>query len=301
MRPCLDRLYQIAKLADGGERSGLPGLVPITSCRERRSPASHASSVGRSRSVSATGVGYLAAFAGGLVSFASPCVLPVVPAYLSVITGLEIGEIERGRWHHLWRIARDTGLFIAGFSMVFIMLGVTATALARMLAHWQALITRVSGLLVLAFALFIVGSLVLKPPLLYQERRFHPRLSRYGPFAAPVAGVAFGFGWTPCIGPVLGSVLAIASTRADAVQGATLLAAYSLGLGVPFLATGLAFGRMASAFRWVKRHYAAITITSACVLGFFGVLLTLNRLTWVTGQLQAVTRHLGLGSLNFLG
>jgi len=181
------------------------------------------------------------------------------------------------------------------------MLGVTATALARALTHWQALITRVSGLVVLAFALFIVGSLVLKSPLLYQERRFHPGLSRYGPFAAPVAGVAFGFGWTPCIGPVLGSVLAIASTRADAVQGASLLAAYSLGLGVPFLATGLALGRMASAFRWVKRHYAAITVASACALGFFGVLLTLNRLTWVTSQLQHVTRHLGLGSLNFLG
>jgi cytochrome c-type biogenesis protein len=251
--------------------------------------------------VSVTGVGYLAAFAGGLVSFASPCVLPIVPAYLSVITGLEIGEIERGRWHHVGRIARDTGLFIAGFSAVFIMLGLTATALARALAHWQALITRVSGLLVLGFALFIAGSLVLKSPLLYQERRFRPRLSRYGPFAAPVAGMAFGFGWTPCIGPVLGSVLAVASTQARAVQGATLLAAYSLGLGVPFLAAGLAFGRIAGALRWVRRHYRAITITSACALGLFGVLLTLNRLTWVTSLLQAVLRHLGLGSLNFLG
>ena len=251
--------------------------------------------------MSAAGVGYLAAFAGGLVSFASPCVLPLVPAYLSIITGLEISEIEQGPRRYLGRIARDTGLFIAGFATVFIMLGLTATALGRALVERQALITRISGLLVLAFALFIVGSLVLKSPLLYQERRFHPKPSRYGPLAAPIAGMAFGFGWTPCIGPVLGSVLAIAATQARAAQGATLLAAYSLGLGVPFLATGLAFGRMGAAFRWVKRHYTAITITSACALGFFGVLLTLNRLTWVTSLLQGAMRHVGLGRLVFLG
>ena len=251
--------------------------------------------------MSVAGAGYLAAFAGGLVSFASPCVLPLVPAYLSVITGLEISEIERGPQRHLWRVARDTGLFIAGFAAAFIVLGLTATALGRALVHQQALITRISGLLVLAFAVFIAGSLVLKSPLLYQERRFHPRLSRYGPLATPLAGMAFGFGWTPCIGPVLGSVLAIAAAQAREVQGAMLLAAYSLGLGVPFLATGLALGQMAAAFRWVKRHYAAITITSACALGFFGVLLTLNRLTWVTSELQGVMRHMGLGRLLFLG
>src|SRR5260370_1210741 len=207
--------------------------------------------------MSVAGVGYLAAFGGGLVSFASPCVLPLVPAYLSIVTGLEISEIEQGPRHHLWRIARDTGLFIAGFAMVFIMLGLTATALGQALVRRQALITRISGLLVLAFALFIVGSLVLKSPLLYQERRFRPRLSRYGPLAAPIAGMAFGFGWTPCIGPVLGSVLAVAATQAPAGEGAALLAAYSLGLGGPFLARGLAFGRMAGALRLVERHCPA--------------------------------------------
>src|SRR5215470_8585933 len=251
--------------------------------------------------MSVAGAGYVAAFAGGLVSFASPCVLPLVPAYLSVITGLQISDIEHGPRRHLGRIARDTGLFIAGFSMVFIVLGLATTTVAEALVHRQALITRISGLLVLAFALFIIGSLVLKAPWLYQERRFRARLSRYGPLAAPVAGVAFGFGWTPCIGPVLGSVLAIAATQGHAVRGATLLAAYSLGLGLPFLATGLAFGRMTSALRWVKRYYAAITIASACALGFFGVLLTLNKLTLVTSQLQDVMRNLGLAGLAYLG
>src|SRR5216684_5376033 len=247
--------------------------------------------------MSAAGAGYLAAFAGGLVSFASPCVLPLVPAYLSIVTGLEISEIEQGPRHHLGRVARDTGLFIAGFGVVFIMLGLTATALGQALVHRQALITRISGLLVLAFALFIAGSLALKSPLLYQERRFRPRLSRYGPLAAPIAGMAFGFGWTPCIGPVLGSVLAVAAVQARAVQGAALLAAYSLGLGVPFLATGLAFGRMAGAFRWVKRHYTAVTIASACALGFFGVLLILNRPAWVPTEIHRALDVAGLPRL----
>src|SRR5260370_35578931 len=107
--------------------------------------------------MSAAGVGYLAAFAGGLVSFASPCVLPLVPAYLSVITGLEVSEIEQGPRRHLWRIARDTGLFIAGFATVFIMLGLSATAFGQALVPRQALIPRISGLLGLAVALFIVG------------------------------------------------------------------------------------------------------------------------------------------------
>src|SRR5260370_37052116 len=118
--------------------------------------------------MSAAGVGYVAAFGGGVVSFASPCVLPLVPAYLSIVTGLEIGEIEQGPRRHLWRIARDTGLFIAGFAAVFIMLGLTATALGQALVHRQALVTRLSGPGVLAVALFVVGSLGVKTPFLHQ-------------------------------------------------------------------------------------------------------------------------------------
>ncbi len=230
----------------------------------------------------ATDVGYLAAFGGGLVSFLSPCVLPIVPAYLSVITGLDIAELEHGNRRQQRRIARDTSLFILGFATVFTCLGLTATTLGHALLSSQTTLTRLSGLLVLSFALFLLGSLVLRAPWLYQEKRFHPTLSRFGPFAAPIAGAAFGFGWTPCIGPVLGSVLALAATRGDASQGASLLAVYSAGLGVPFLATGLAFGRLAGAFSWVRRHFTALTVASATSLAVFSVLLTLNRLTYVT-------------------
>jgi len=251
--------------------------------------------------VSAGGVTYLGAFGGGVVSFASPCVLPLVPAYLSIVTGLDVSEVQRGAGEHLSRVARDTVMFVAGFSAVFILLGLSATTVGRTLFRNKIVLTRVSGVVVVTMALFLLGSLVLRSPWLYQERRFHPALSRFGPFTAPVAGAAFGFGWTPCIGPVLASVLAVASTQQKAAQGAVLLGVYSLGLGVPFLATGLAFGRLAGAFRWVKQHFTALTATSATALAGFGVLLILNRLAWVTTEVQQALDLVGLHRLINLG
>ncbi len=242
----------------------------------------------------------LPAFGGGLISFLSPCVLPIVPAYLSIITGLDVGDLREGRGR-LAGIARDTGLFIAGFSTVFILLGLSATAVGQTLFDNQGLITRISGLVVLAMALFVLGSLVLHAPWLYQERRLHPDLSRFGPLAAPVAGIAFGFGWTPCIGPVLTSILAIAATQRGVGRGALLLAVYSAGLGVPFLVTGLAFARLAGALGWVKRHFTGITIASATALAVFGVILALDRLVWITSELQEAADSVGLGWLVELG
>lgn len=251
--------------------------------------------------MSGAGVGYLAAFAAGVVSFASPCVLPLVPAYLSIVTGLEIAQLTENTRRYAWRVTRDTGLFVVGFSAVFVALGLTATAAGRGLVRHQVALTRVSGLVVLAMALFLAGSLVLRLPWLYQELRFQPRLSRYGPFTASIAGAAFGFGWTPCVGPVLGSVLAVAATRGRAADGAGLLAAYSLGLGVPFLITGLAFGRLTRVFGWIKRHSAGITLTAALVLAGFGVLLTLDRLTWITSEVQSALRVVESTRLIHLG
>jgi cytochrome c-type biogenesis protein len=251
--------------------------------------------------VATENVTYVAAFAGGVVSFLSPCVLPIVPAYLSVITGLDVAEVRSGAARHLPRIAWHTGLFIAGFSAVFVLLGLSATALGQTALRNQSTITRLSGLVMLAMALYVLGSLVLRTPGLYQERRFHPNLSRFGPLAAPVAGVAFGFGWTPCIGPVLTSVLALATTQDGVSRAAGLLAAYSAGLGVPFLATGLAFGRLAGALDWVKRHSTALTAASAVSLAAFGVLLALDRLVWLTDRLQGGLESVGLGRLLKLG
>jgi cytochrome c-type biogenesis protein len=246
-------------------------------------------------------VGYIAAFGGGLVSFVSPCVLPIVPAYLSMVTGLDVAEIRAGERRHAARIVRDTALFVLGFSTVFIVLGLGASAFGGALFDNKLTLTRVSGLVVLAMALFLMGSLVLKAPWLYRELRFHPSPSRLGPFAAPVTGAAFGFGWTPCIGPVLGSVYAAAAESGRAAHGATLLASYSLGLGVPFLATGLALGRLSGALGWIKRHTTAITAGSSLILAFFGVLLVFNRLTWVTSETQNLFRDIGLGRLVTFG
>src|SRR5207248_2228713 len=236
---------------------------------------------------SVEGVSYLAAFGGGVASFAPPCALPIVPAYLSAITGLAVAEVRSGPPHHLGRIARDTTLFVAGFSAVFILLGLSATAVGQALFRNHLLLTRLSGVAVLTMALLLIGSLALgsgaglpgrlRAPWMYAEARFHPSPSRFGPFAAPIAGAAFGFGWTPCLGPVLGAILNLALLEGSPGRAAFLMAFYSLGLGVPFLAAGLAFGRLSRLFTWVKQHFQGITVASASVLGAFGVILILNR------------------------
>lgn len=247
-----------------------------------------------------TDVTMVAAFGGGVVSFLSPCVLPIVPGYLSVVTGVDVASADQ-REGQAVRIARTTSLFVFGFGLVFVLLGLTATSVGSAFAENQVALTRISGLVMLAMGLFLLGSLVLNAPWLYQEKRFHPRLDRYGPFAAPVAGAAFGLGWTPCIGPVLTSVLAVAAAEGDAARGALLLAVYSLGLGLPFLLTGLAFGRMAGTFGWVKRNFRGLMMASSGTLVVFGVLLSLNRLSWLTTQLQDGLRSVGLDGLVELG
>lgn len=242
-------------------------------------------------------VGYVAAFGGGVISFVSPCVLPVVPGYLSVVTGLDFATSEDGARRHVGRIVRETCLFILGFSVVFVLLELTATSLGGALFRNHVLLTRISGGIVVVMALFLAGSLAGRAPWLYREARFHPDLSRFGPFAAPVAGAAFGFGWTPCLGPILASILAVAETTHGTAEGAGLLVAYSLGLGVPFLAVGIAFSRLAGTISWLRRHSRGIMLVSVTLLGLFGVLLLFNQLTWVTTQLEALMRAIGLGRL----
>jgi cytochrome c-type biogenesis protein len=246
-------------------------------------------------------VSFVIAFAAGLISFLSPCVLPIVPGYLSIITGLDIAELEAGGRETYRGVVRDTGLFVIGFGAVFTLLGLSATNIGGFLIDNQLLLTRVSGALVLTMALFLLGSIWLQAPWLYQEARFHPDLGRYGRAAPSVAGVAFGFGWTPCIGPVLTSILAIAATSGRASTAAALLAVYSLGLGVPFMATGLAFSRMTVAFGWVKRHFTGIVVASSVSLAFFGVVLVLGELPTITSALQDLLERIGLGFIVDLG
>lgn len=226
------------------------------------------------------GIGLAAAFVAGVVSFASPCVLPLVPAYLSVITGLSPSQVRNeGR---LGKVVVTAGGFIAGFTAVFVSLGLAATGIGHLLLSNRLLLERIAGLVVLAMALFLGGSLVVSSPWMYQEKRWHPHLDRFGRLAAPVAGVAFGLGWTPCIGPLLASVLMFAAASGHELRGAELLAAYSAGLAVPFMALAVAFDRLAGGVEFMKRHFVPITALSAVILGLFGTLLAL-------GQLQVVT------------
>lgn len=251
--------------------------------------------------VTADNVGILVAFGGGIISFLSPCVLPIVPGYLSFITGVSVAELEEGDDRPLLRIAVNTGLFIAGFTLVFTLLFLSTTAVSDVIFRNQEELTRLSGLLVFLMAVYLAGSQLIMAPGMYREFRFHPHLERFGPVAAPVAGAAFGLGWTPCIGPVLASVLTVASTQDETARGALLLIAYSLGLGVPFLVLGLALGRLEGVLGWFRRHARAVTLVSAALLAMFGVVLMLNRLPWVTAKLQDALDAVGLDRLVELG
>jgi len=241
--------------------------------------------------VSGSGVGYAAAFGAGVASFASPCILPLVPAYLATIAGLGADRI------HLEQEGRkpkgaalfNTALFVSGFTVVFVLLGMSASGLGSELSRHQSILTRASGVAMVAVAIYLAGTLVLRTPSLYGEYRFHPRLGSLGPFAAPVAGAAFAFGWTPCVGPVLASVLALAAQQRQVWHGGSLLLVYSAGLGLPFLVTAVAFDRVRGLFTWLRAHASMVTVFSAVVLAGFGILLVLDRLAWVTTQVQRIT------------
>ncbi len=183
-------------------------------------------------------------------------------------------------------VTRDTVLFVLGFGAVFVLLGLSASALGRAVVHHQGTLTRLSGVVVVGMALFLAGTLFFRSPSYYREWRPHPRLARLGPFAAPVAGAAFAFGWTPCVGPVLASVLALSSAQGHVAGGALLLSVYSLGIGTPFIAVALFFDKLSGPLAWMRRHGTAVTAVSAAGLGVLGVLLVLDRLAWVTTQVQ---------------
>ena len=242
-----------------------------------------------------------AAFGAGVISFVSPCVLPIVPGYLSLITGLSVGEIREQQRHYLKRIAVNTGLFVLGFTVVFVLLGLITTAAGSALFRNQETLTRLSGALVLLMACYLAGSQLLTTPRLYQEFRFHPHLERFGPVAAPVAGAAFGLGWTPCIGPILGAVLGFAARGEDLARSTVLLVAYSLGLGVSFLAVGLAMGKLTRTMAWFKRHSRAITLVSAAILAIFGIVLLTDSLPTATARMSDFLRSNGFGWLVDVG
>jgi cytochrome c-type biogenesis protein len=225
----------------------------------------------------------LVAFVAGMISFLSPCVLPLVPGYVAMVSGVNVAELAEGHAADTAKVVRSTLLFVAGFTVVFVGLGATASQLGQVLQEHQRAFDEISGVIIIVMGLFLAGAI--SPRLLMAERRFHVTPGRLGPWFTPILGMAFAFGWTPCIGPVLGTVLTQAE-RADQLNRAVaLLFSYSLGLGVPFVLTGVAFGRMAVVFSWVKRHYRPINLISGLALAGFGVLLLTHRVSWVSTRI----------------
>jgi cytochrome c-type biogenesis protein len=216
------------------------------------------------------------AFAAGLVSFLSPCVLPLVPGYLSTVCGLTPSQLRGARGATLRVVAVRAGLFIVTFSAIFIVLGMTATGLGRTLSDNQSTLEKVAGAAIIAMGAFFV--LALFVPLL--NREWHPEalLERVGHGGPLIAGAAFAIAWTPCVGPALGSILGLAATQGTVAKGGALLAVYSAGLAVPFLLTAVAFNQATTALAWVKRHYAVIN-------GIAGVLLISIGVLVITGEL----------------
>jgi cytochrome c-type biogenesis protein len=237
----------------------------------------------------ASGVGLFAAVGAGIVSFLSPCVLPLVPGYLSAVTGVSPTELERAGWR---RVLAPSLLFIAAFSAIFVVLGLTATGLGQILSDHRSTLENVSGALIVALGvLFVAAAFV---PRLGREWHVEALLSRAGKGGPAVAGAAFAIAWTPCIGPTLGAILTAAAASSSAGHGALLLVAYSAGLGIPFLATALAFSRMTTAFAAVRRHYAIVIGVGGAILIGMGVLILTGEFTQLNVKAQELTSNLGI-------
>jgi len=237
----------------------------------------------------ASGVGVLAALAAGLVSFVSPCVLPLVPGYLSAVSGVSVAELEDAGWR---RVLVPSLLFVAAFSAIFIVLGLGATALGRTLEDHRNVLEKISGVLIIAMGvLFVAAAFVDR---LNREWHVDALMARAGRGGPVVAGAAFAIAWTPCIGPTLGSILTAASLSGSAAHGAFLLAVYSAGLGIPFLLTAAAFSRMTEAFAVIKRHYAVIIGAGGAILIAMGVLILTGDFTVLNIKAQELTSNLGL-------
>ncbi len=251
------------------------------------------------------------ALGAGLVSFLSPCVLPLVPGYLSFVAGVSVEELKSGRAVSGAQLVASGGrsgevaapserssggiqqqvllntlAFVLGFSLVFIALGASATALGSFLLAKQHLLAEVAGAIVILFGLHTLG--LLRIPFLYQEKRAQVTRKPAGIAGSFIVGLAFAFGWTPCIGPVLAGILSLAATQQTLGAGMILLVAYSAGLAIPFLITALAFNRLMGLFDQVKRHMKVVEITSGVLLIGVGALIMTNSLTVISEWAQSL-------------
>jgi cytochrome c-type biogenesis protein len=231
----------------------------------------------------AVDLGILTVFVAGLISFLSPCVLPLVPGYVSYIAGSTDPGLDKGAVARRLPAAGLSVCFVLGFSTVFVILGASATALGQLLLSYRRELDIVGGSIVIVFGLFITG--LARLSWLQRELRLHPALSGGRPISAYVLGLAFAFGWTPCIGPILGAVLTVSAASATVAHSATLLAVYSLGLGVPFMAAALFTDSLMARLKSIGRLGRLLQI-------FAGAILVLMGVAMITGQLAAIANWL---------
>jgi cytochrome c-type biogenesis protein len=223
------------------------------------------------------------AFGAGLLSFLSPCVLPLVPSYVTFITGMNLEDLQHTKRNTLIHAT----LFVAGFTLIFLALGAGATVLGQLMLRYREVISRVGGVLIIIFGLYLLG--VFNLPFLMKDTRLHLANKPLGYFGTLVVGIAFGAGWSPCIGPILGAIITMAYNEADLGRGMTLLFAYSMGLAVPFLAAALMVERFITVFGMVRHLLVWVNRVAGVMLVLVGILMVSNRFTMLSNWLQDFT------------
>lgn len=219
-------------------------------------------------------VGIGLAFIAGVISFLSPCVAPLVPGYLSYITGTSLEKVRESKGQ-LLHILASTSLFVFGFTLVFVTLGTSASMLGSLLEDYRRELTQLAGIVMVLMGILLMG--IIPVPFLSREFRLHPQTRQFGLLGNIPLGMAFALGWMPCVGPILASILFYASTANTVIQGTVLLFVYSLGLGLSFILTGLFFVRAIGALHWVQRHYKFFNIASGGLLVLVGLLFISNQ------------------------
>ncbi len=230
----------------------------------------------------------IAAFLAGLISFLSPCVLPLVPGYVSLISGAGVDELKSTDSQLLRKLMLNSAAFIIGFSIVFIALGALSTELGQMLHYYKSTLARVAGAVIIVFGLHLTG--IFKIKWLYTDARLHRVKGGSTPWGAFVIGFAFAFGWTPCVGPILAVILGLAATQNSVMKGVFLLAVYSLGLAVPFLLTSLGIERFLKFYSRFRSHMHALEVASGGLLIVLGCLLVLGRFTLISSYFSFLNR-----------
>ncbi len=229
----------------------------------------------------------IAAFVAGILSFLSPCVLPLIPGYISFISGASMQQLTTGEEIRKVRskVLLSSLFFVLGFSVVFIALGASATAVGKLLLQYIRPLSIAAGIVIILIGIHLTG--IIKIPALYREKRIQVTSKPIGFFGAFIIGLAFAFGWTPCIGPILAGILAVAGSQETVSQGIVLLAVYSLGLGIPFMLTALSITVFFKAFDKIKKYFKIIEWISGALLIVIGVLMITGGLTLIAGWLSS--------------